>query len=276
MATAILKLYEQGLIDLDKPIDQYLPENIKSKISLNNRIDKITIRMLLNHTSGIPGYSLNPNYTALFVQHPFHSFLPEEYVGFIANMKSEFEPGSKHSYSDTNYNILALIADKITGDHAKFIQEQILQSLNLNNTFYHYPSSFNNPNLVNTYFNRFSNGQIENVSKWQNVNTSSLVGDDGIVATPIDYVKFLKGLFEGKLLKSSTMDQMLTWTKNSDGKPVYGLGLSHIERDGLEIYGHGGGGLGAGGGLYYIPQKHLYVFFGANAGVLVEGPITDR
>jgi D-alanyl-D-alanine carboxypeptidase len=76
---------------------------------------------------------------------------------------------------------------------------------------------------------------------------------------------------EGKLLQPSSLAIMQQWVKNDDGRPAYGLGLIHFEHAGLEGVGHGGGGLGAGCLLLYVPSKKFYVFLATNIGVVVDG-----
>jgi D-alanyl-D-alanine carboxypeptidase len=133
MAVAILKLYEQGKIDLDEPMTKYLPQKYHHYIA---GADKITVRMLLNHTSGIAEYNFDPVYVSTLLQNPEKDFTPENYLRFIKKKSSQFEPGSKHVYINTNYEILALIGDALTGDHTKFISETIFKPLGLTNTFY--------------------------------------------------------------------------------------------------------------------------------------------
>ncbi|HEX8531526.1 MAG TPA: serine hydrolase, partial [Cytophagales bacterium] len=123
------------------------------------------------------------------------------------------------------------------------------------------------------YWDRYGNGIVENVSQMQKTNVASLVGDDGIVATPADAVKFLRGLMEGKLLAAATMDEMKTWVNNRKGEPAYGLGLAYATVHGQVAYGHTGGGLGAGCQLYYFPQKGVYVFIGINLGTVTDSPL---
>ena len=130
--------------------------------------------------------------------------------------------------------------------------------------------------LVNSYLDRLSDGGIENVSRWQAANVASLIGDDGIVATPRDAIKFLRGLFEGQLLQSASVQEMIHWVKDKDGSNVYGMGLYDVRFNGVEAYGHGESGIGSGCGLYYIPSKKLYVFIATNLGTIVEGPLVDK
>lgn len=270
MAVAVLKLHEQGKIDLDDPMTRYLPEKYSRYIS---DAGKITVRMLLNHTSGIPEYNFSPAYVSYLLQHPDHYFTAEDYLKYIDGKPLDFAAGSRYSYRNTNYVILALIADAVAGEHAEFIIETILTPLGLTRTFYR---NINRPNLVNSYWDRHSDGIVENVSQMQRNNVASLVGDDGIVATPVEAVKFLKGLMEGQLLSASTMEQMQAWVSDGQGTPRYGLGLARINLRGRDGYGHSGGGIGAGCELYYFPGKNVYVFIGINLGTVTESPLHEE
>jgi D-alanyl-D-alanine carboxypeptidase len=271
MAVGILKLYEQGKIDLQAPMTNYLPEKFARYITDGQRV---TIQMLLNHTSGIPEYNFQPNYVAKLLQHPDHKFEPEDYLKYIEGKPLDFEPGSKFSYRNTNYVLLALIADAITGDHAAFLSETIFKPLGLVNTFYrHEPGYLDYPQLVNTYWDRYSTSIVENVSQMQRNNVASLIGDDGIVATPVEAVKFLRGLMEGQLLEPSTLNLMKTWVNDSKGNPAYGLGLDYTLFQDEVAYGHSGGGIGAGCNLYYFPKQKVYVFIGINLGTVTDSPI---
>jgi D-alanyl-D-alanine carboxypeptidase len=271
MAVGILKLYEQGKIDLQAPMTNYLPEHYARYITGGNRV---TMEMLLNHTSGIPEYNSQTDYVTRLLQHPDYIFVPEDYLRYIEGKPMNFEPGTRYSYCNTNYVLLALIADAITGDHAAYLSETIFEPLGLTNTFYRHEAGYlNYPLLVNTYWDRYSNGILENVSQMQRNNVASLIGDDGIVATPVDAVKFLRGLMEGQLIEPLTLELMMTWVNDKDGNPTYGLGLDHATFLGEEGYGHSGGGLGAGCNLYYFPEQNIYVFIGINMGTVTDGPI---
>lgn len=271
MSVAVLKLFEDGKIDLDKPIASYLPA---STINYITGAEKISVRMLLNHTSGIPEYNSLPVYITKLLQEPSHQFEPIDYLKYIEGKPLDFEPGSRYSYRNTNYVALALIVDSITGDHARFISEHIFKTLNLTHTYYRSePGYLNYPALVNSYWDRHSDGILENASVLQQNNVKLLVGDDGIVTTAVEAVKFLKGLMEHKLLSAETLSLMKVWATDKNGKPTYGLGLDYAEFNGNVGYGHSGGGIGAGCQLYYFPEKNLYVFIGINLGTVTDSPI---
>jgi D-alanyl-D-alanine carboxypeptidase len=274
MAVAVLRLYEQGKIDLDAPVTRYLPEKYSRYVSGAGRV---TVRMLLNHTSGIPEYNFSPDYVAYLLQHPDHYFTGEDYLRYIEGKPLNFEPGSKYMYTNTNYVLLALLADAMAGDHAQLIRETIFEPLELTQTFYRDDPNYPNYRwLVNSYWDRYGNGIVENASQMQRNNVAALIGDDGIVATPIEAVKFLKGLMEGKLLKPATLEEMKTWVNNGQGNPAYGLGLSHTVINGQVGYGHSGGGIGAGCELRYFPEKKTYVFVAINLGTVTESVMHEE
>lgn len=119
-------------------------------------------------------------------------------------------------------------------------------------------------------------GHPADVSAFRKVNVSSLKGDDGIVCTPQDAATFLKALMEGKLLNETSMKQMLTSVKDDKGNSKYGMGIFYFDLGGIVAYGHGGGGVGAGCVLMYIPDAKMYLFFVTNLGVLVDGDLTRK
>ena len=103
-----------------------------------------------------------------------------------------------------------------------------------------------------------------------------MIGDDGLITTPIEAVVFLRGLLEGKLLRSETLKEMKTWVTNKKGVPVYGLGLSRTKLGGATAIGHSGGGLGSGCQLYYFPKQEVYMFVGINLGTVTDSPIHQK
>ena len=128
-----------------------------------------------------------------------------------------------------------------------------------------------NPGLVDSYWDLLNTGRPANVTIMQKANVAALIGDDGIICTPTDAVLFLVGLMQGKLIKESSLKLMQQWVKNQEGREVYGLGLIKFDINGLVGYGHGGGGIGAGCALIYVPEKQVYVFLSTNIGVVWDG-----
>lgn len=125
-AVAVTKLVSNGKLSLDKTIADYLPE-------LNGRIEnaeKITLRLMIQHKSGIPNFTNAPN----FWGKPTETF--EESLALILDKPANFKPGEDYEYCNTNYLLINKIMDDILGyNNFQFIREQILTPLNLKNTF---------------------------------------------------------------------------------------------------------------------------------------------
>lgn len=125
-AVAIAKLVSDGKLSLDKTLTDYLPE-LKSRIKY---ADQITVRMMVQHRSGIPDFVRTPNYWA----HPKET--SEEQLALILDSPARFKPNEAYEYSNTNYLLLRRIMSSVLGyDTFQYIQETILTPLNLKHTF---------------------------------------------------------------------------------------------------------------------------------------------
>jgi D-alanyl-D-alanine carboxypeptidase len=274
LAVEILQLKEQGKIDLDAAMTKYLPSRYSQYIK---NAEKITIRMLLNHRTGVPEYNQDAEFISQVILHPLKDFSSEDCLKAIAGKDLQFSPGSKYQYANTNYLLLSLIGDAITGDHAAYMKKNIFSRLDLNNSYYGKDHSYlNGLNLPQSYWDVFNAGIPVNITPFQKMTVTCSKGDDGIVCTTTDAVKFFKGLMEGKLLKPESLKEMLDFVKDEKGHNRYGMGITYFDLGGLPAYGHGGGGIGAGCGLVYIPSHKIYVFLSTNLGVFVEGNLSKK
>ncbi|MES1219427.1 MAG: serine hydrolase domain-containing protein, partial [Bacteroidota bacterium] len=168
LAAGILKLREEGRVNLDAPITSYLPARYAGYI---DQASTMTVRNLLNHTSGMPDYLENPEYISRALQHPEHVFSSDEFLRYIKNVRRLFVPGSRFSYSNTNYHVLALIADSIYGSHDRLIREKVLTPLGLFHTYYRNIAGL--PALVKNYLDYSGTGELQNVTVLQQ---SSIMG----------------------------------------------------------------------------------------------------
>lgn len=181
-AAAVTKLVSSGRLSLDKTIADYLPE-------LEGRIEnakKITLRMMIQHRSGIPNFTDAPR----FWEAPAETY--EESLALIKGMPANFEPGEDYKYCNTNYLLLNKIMDDELGyDNFQFIQEEILEPLNLNNTF---PS--------------VSKVDIDDVMSGYHVGYAYdlKTNDYGMHATAEDVATFIRALNDGSLFKGEEQD----------------------------------------------------------------------
>lgn len=274
MAVEILQLKEHGRIELDAPMTKYLPAKYSRYIK---DADKITIRMLLNHTSGVPEYNSNPSFVTDVVMHPSRFFTQDDCLKSISGEDLQYTPGSLYRYTNTNYLLLSLVGDAITGDHAVYIQKHIFKPLGLNNSYYALSHDYlKGLYLPESYWDALGVSRPANFTTFQQVTVTSSKGDDGIVCTPVDAVQFLKGVMEGKLLKPESMKEMFDFVKDQKGHNRYGMGVIYFDLGGIPAYGHGGGGIGAGCGLLYIPSRKVYVFIATNLGVVIDCDLSKK
>lgn len=274
MAVVIMMLYERGKLDLDDPVTKYVKEPWLTSIAGS---DKITLRMLLNHTSGLAEYNTDPLLVSRIIQDPLTVLSVRELLSYIGGKPLEFEPGSKYRYRNTNYEVLSLVADAVTGDHVAFVNKEILEKLHLTSTFYLTRANYQNDmKLVDSYWDVLLEGLPADVSKLQRANVASMKGDDGLVASTKDALFFLKGLMEGKLVQPGSLKLMEQWVKNEAGEPRYGFGLTYYNLDVTYGIGHSGGGIGAGCVLMYLPELDSYVFMATNFNTMMDSPIRKK
>ena len=275
-ATLCMLLKEQGLLDLDKRINTYLPSSICDKLKNGNTA---TVRQLLNHTSGIADYVSSAKYTVDIFNDPFADYNPDKYLEYANKMNAAFDAGTDYSYSNTNYLLLAKIIDKVSGkDHALLMKQLIFDKLSLTNSMYspgHSP--VNTGNIANGYMDRFNDGRIENVTSIINHLQSTYIGDDGLVSDPYDMFKFLHGLINNQLVQAGTLTEMKTWVHKNDkpNTPEYGLGLKYRSTS----FGDAFGGEGTNGGfsadMWYYFDKNVYVISCMNSGQFPSSHISD-
>jgi D-alanyl-D-alanine carboxypeptidase len=268
-AVAIMRLVEEGKLNLDDKMNKYLPADICDKIPNGNTA---TIRMLLGHTSGIPNFDDNTQFIADVLNDPF-SITTDDLIKYEYCKKALFQPGEGYEYSSTGYELLAKIIDKVTGEnHSKYYTSHIFQPLGLNNTYYKNEVGFPKPDgLVNCYFDRLGDGTIDNVSDVNNHLTQVLTGSDGIMASVYDYYLFIEALMKGNLVSSQSLQQMTEWRDTySWTTNKYGFGLQKIETPYGYKIGHDGDAMGAGTDMYYFPEHDITIVTATNIGTFLD------
>jgi CubicO group peptidase (beta-lactamase class C family) len=188
IASAAVKLMVRGDLDADKPLSFYLPE-------LGNRIanaEDITLRMLIQHRSGIPNFTDQSDYPW---DHPPKT--NRETLEYVLDLPADFAPDSDYAYSNTNYLLLGEIMDTVLGhSHHQFISEEILKPLGLKNTY---------SLLANAPFHEVMSGYFMGYP--YDIKGNDFINPGGsMVATASDVGKFLRALNVGTLLSKAEQE----------------------------------------------------------------------
>ncbi len=261
MATAVLLLAEDGLIDLDAGISEYLPASVYGRVPNGT---KATVRQLLGHTSGIPDFNDVLAYELDTLNDPMGYYPPDRLLDYLEGESALCATGACYFYSNTNYLLLALLVDHVTGaSHADVVSERIIQALGLEATYYKnepgYPAP---PGLVNSYHDLEGDGRIMNVSDMAVHFNGMFIGNTGLIATSADYATFIEALLGGGLIGQGMLDEMEERTKSS----TYGLGLSFVETPYGTGIGHDGGDIGILAEVRRFPDLDATIVLLVNAG----------
>ena len=249
-ATMTLQLVEEGKLKLTDTLDKFYPQIPNAK--------KITIVQILAHRSGIPNVRRDRS-SGKTASDPMTK---DEMLALIAKGTPDFEPDTKHSYSNSGYFLLGLILEKLTGKpYGEALEERITSKIGLADTYTATGNIDVNKNESLTYINTGSDWK-----QGPETHPSILFGGGAIVSTPNDLAKFVQALFDLKLVSQDNLKQMKT-IRDGDG-----FGMEPFQFAGKTFYGHTGGGDNYGAWLAYEPEEKLAVAYTTNAKVY---PVTN-
>lgn len=262
-ATAAMLMHEEGLIDLNAPIGQYLPKTIIQGIP---HASEVKVRQLMNMTSGFYNYGRHPELNELYLKGELkldtlsHHKVLERYV---YKEKPRALPGTDYHYSSTNYMLLAMIMDHQLGySHEEYYRKRIFTPLGLNDTYYRKTPT---EHLAQHYGDLNEDGLLENITTQTLETTNWFMGDDGVYATAADAGRFMHALNTGKIVNADSWQEMTTWMMPKEED--YGLGLM-TDKTILyrRIIGHSGVAIGATTDVYYLPNKNMTIAILCNNG----------
>jgi len=252
-AVVIMKMVEEGKFSLNDALSTLLPET-SGKIE---QADKITLRHLLSHLSGIidpPNESLS--YQTEIINNPtymYNASLEDMLIKYVYGKKLHFEPGTGYSYSNTNYWLLGLIAERKSGESIhQLISNYIFTPLSLTHT---YIEKRNDRNVVRGYVDFYNNGILMDVSQWDRAEGDGQA-DGGLITNAEELNKFMRALFEGQLVSLSTLEEMKKIQLPGCNSPEceYGLGLELWRTDAGIAYGHNGSLAGLEANVLYYEE----------------------
>ncbi|TDP95007.1 serine hydrolase domain-containing protein [Labedaea rhizosphaerae] len=241
VATVLLQLQGEGKLSLDDTVATWLPNAVNV-----NGFDgtKITIRQLLNHTSGLPDYAGDPQVNWPYVANldPNQRWAPQTLVNIALTHQKTGDPGQKWAYANTNYVLAGMVIKAVTGNEpAAEIQHRIIEPLGLTHTTF--PTA--DPRLPATALHGYfwaTSLAIRDVTV-SNVQTFGAAG--AMVSTLDDLAAFERALFSGRLLAPAQLAQLKTTVPIDDtGTGRYGLGVVSAQTPCGQVWEHSGAVLG--------------------------------
>ncbi|MFI6510750.1 serine hydrolase domain-containing protein [Streptosporangium sp. NPDC050855] len=266
-AVAILQQVERGRVELDAPVARYLPGLLPQDLA-----GTVTVRMLLNHTSGIGDYvagafpSLVQASPQSLDDHRFRRIAPEELVRLGLEAPRTGEPGQNWSYSNTNYVIAGLLLEKVTGtDAERYITREVIRRAGLRDTSF--PRTPFVPGPHSKAYEALY-GYIDPPRDYSVYDMSWATTAGAIVSTMEDINRFYRVLLGGGLLKEAQLDQMRTTVPVPDGQGGiamhYGLGIYAQDIPCGRFWGHDGSVFGMGTISMSSPDGRRQVSYGFN------------
>ncbi|MFJ2770879.1 serine hydrolase domain-containing protein [Streptomyces sp. NPDC087300] len=246
VSTVLLQMEAEGRLDLDDTVETHLPGLVRGN---GNDGNAITVRQLLGHTSGLFDYLADEDYVRKYLRdgylkHRYDTLPPQKHVKVALSHAPLFEPGSKFSYSNTNYILAGLIVEKVGGrTYEAEVRDRIIKPLGLRNTT-NPGNSVHLPRPSSRGYSKLFESAPDRIDDITEMNGSQGWADGDVISTAGDLTRFYGALLGGKLLPPQQLKAMKTMgAPGSD--VVYGLGLQRFETScGTTLWGHGGGMVG--------------------------------
>lgn len=268
VAAVAMQLINEGKLSLADKLEKYFGKEPWFARLPNAR--DITIRNLMNHTSGLVRYELNERFLADLTKNPAKVWQPEEEIAYLFDSKAPFEAGKGWDYSDTNYIVLGMIIERVTkSTYYEQVKKRVLKPLKLNDTV---PSDSRRiPGLVQGYAgaqNPFGGSDAMLVNGEFVINPQFEWTGGGMASTSVDLARWAKLLYEGKAFAPSLLPEMLNGVPARLGPEAkYGLGvIIRPTKLGLS-YGHSGFFPGYLTEMVYFPARKFALAIQVNTSV---------
>jgi CubicO group peptidase (beta-lactamase class C family) len=254
LAAVLLQLVDEGRVNLDVDVTKYVPE-------APTRGLHVTVRQLLNHTSGIYSFTSLPEAEAnerLDLTH-------EQVLGLIKDKPPEFEPGSAWRYNNSGFYIAGMVVERVTKqEYGAYLRQRLFKPLGMGSTQM-CDARMVVPRLASGY--ELDHGSFVNaLTSWKLPFAAG-----AICSTATDVLKWQAALDAGRVLTAPSLKLMRTPTLLNDGTMIdYGLGTRLGALDGHRVLGHTGSGGGFAAALESFPDDHLAVAVLMNTGVGAE------
>ncbi len=261
VAAAILAFVQDGTLELDAPVWPLI-RNIKNIDRLENS-NIVTLRQLLNHTSGLSDY-LDDEFFNASIEQPTKIWTPSEAIAFAIDYPSTDQPGRAFEYSNTNYVLLGHILAGISGSLQNALEEKVFSVAGMGH------SSVGKPQNASSLARGYVDETNRDVSE---LAWASTLGDGAVITTVGDLEKFTLALLrDNKIISAKLLAQMLTGSRADES---YGLGIGVDGDEWGDWYGHAGSYEGFEADFRYYPDEQTVFIFVTNGNPLEDEPILD-
>src|SRR5687768_4067935 len=255
-SAAIMRLAEQGKLSLDDTLQKFFP-------AFPTQGNRVTVRHLLNHTSGIKSYtSLGPKWARVVRL----DLAPDSMLALFANEPFDFKPGDAYRYNNSGYFLLGMIIEKLSGKtYARYLQDELFTPLGLRSTIYCDQAPLIK-RRAEGYAPRPGGGGFINAEP---LSMTQPYAAGSLCSTVDDLVRWTQALAGGKVVSPASYKLMTTPVALNDGKPItYGFGLGTGTLGGHRQVSHNGGINGFVAELHHYPDDSLITVVLTNTGAL--------
>ncbi|MFD8980632.1 serine hydrolase domain-containing protein [Streptomyces sp. NPDC059564] len=282
VATVLLQMEAEKKLSLDDTVERHLPGLVTGN---GNDGRAITVRQLLNHTSGLFDYLADERYAATYLtgdgylRHRYDTLTPETRVKVALSHEPPFQPGARHWYSNTNDVLAALIVEQAGGrTYEDEVRRRIIGPLGLKATS-NPGTSARLPQPSGRGYSKLFGAQPDRIDDVTEMNGSQGWGNSDIISSAADLNRFYEALMRGKLLPPRQLEEMKTTVDNPDFQgSSYGLGIERLTMGcGPTIWYHDGGAVGwISVATFTEDAGHQLTFnYNANWGVETLLPLLD-
>jgi D-alanyl-D-alanine carboxypeptidase len=259
VATVVLQLVQEGRLHLDDRLAAHVPTFPGG--------ERITVRQLLNHTSGVPDYMRTARFGQRLLEDRQRRWRADELLALVTSARPDFAPGTNYLYSNTGYVLLGQVIEAAAGSSwATEVRRRIIDPLGLRHTYVSGAEPVPG-GVLPGYFDADEDGDQENIETgrpWPSLETSE--GPAGaIVSTAADLSVFGSALFRGRLLSPAMLRLATAEGPHHPRTTNYGLGVEVLRPDyRTTVWGHGGFTPGFRSVLWYVPRDDLLIVVLAN------------
>ncbi len=270
-AVVVLQLAAEHRIDLGRPVQHYLPGLLPASYPA------ITVRQLLDHTSGLPGGGLGSGDAQWFLDHRLESWTPRQIVADAVTHPMSFAPGTEQQYNGTNYFVAGLLVERVTGHtYAHEVARRIIEPLRLRDT---YVLDRHDPRLPGPHAHGYVAITEDGATTLHDVSEQSPWpwAEGGIISSAADLTRLINAILQGRVVPAGELDEMFTVPKvrylgtnncvigPDAGQACFSAGLMRTTLpNGVTVWGKTGSRPGYTSGMFATRDRRRVLVYSLN------------